>query len=315
MEKPEKPKKRVKKSYIIKSAIGSGSFSEIYVAEDQNGEKVAVKFDRKDTDHRSHLYDESRYLKLLKKTKGIPRCIWFGQVQNEDCIFMELLGPDLSTLFKWCNKRFTERTVTHIAIQAIDVLRRLHEKGIIHRDIKPQNLVTGRWPKDCRSICLIDFGLSMSWRGVNGQQRPHAHPGDDGSSGKITGTVKYCSINAHRRDYSRRDDLLGLGYVLIYFLKNGKLPWSKIGATTIAERNYKIMQIKEENIPEKICEGLPREYTAYMENCCELSRTDTPDYDHLIQIFKSLVARKQWNTWDKLDWEKTEYIATEWPKY
>ena len=100
----------------------------------------------------------------------------------------------------------------------ISRLEILHQKGYVHRDIKPENFTIGR-DKFASLIYLIDFGLSKSFKDINGHHIVYRE-----EKGLI-GTPRYASISSHLGiEQSRRDDLESLGYVLIYFLK-GSLPW------------------------------------------------------------------------------------------
>ena len=54
---------------------------------------------------------------------------------------MELQGPSLYSLFKFCNKKFSLKTILWIAIQMIKRIETLHKAQYIHRDIKPENFL------------------------------------------------------------------------------------------------------------------------------------------------------------------------------
>ena len=111
----------------------------------------------------------------------------------------------------------------------------IHGRRIIHRDIKPDNFAIGV-NKNSHRVFLIDFGLAKKFMSSDGKHIKYK----DGKS--LTGTARYASINTHIGiEQSRRDDMEGLGYVFMYFLK-GKLPWQ--GLPTKGGVNEKYEQIK-----------------------------------------------------------------------
>ena len=60
---------------------------------------------------------------------------------------MELLGPNLEQLFKFCDNQFTIPTTINLGLLLLDKLEFLHSKNFIHRDLKPENLVIGQGKK------------------------------------------------------------------------------------------------------------------------------------------------------------------------
>ena len=95
----------------------------------------------------------------------------------------------------------------------------LHSKGLLHRDIKPDNFVMGLH-KNKNIVYVIDYGLAK--RFLMGAYNTHIPFADKRS---LVGTIRYCSINSQLGyEQSRRDDLESLCYSIIYLLK-GRLPW------------------------------------------------------------------------------------------
>lgn len=118
----------------------------------------------------------------------------------------------------------------------------MHNQNYIHRDLKPENFLIG-YGKDVNTLYLIDFGLSKRFKcpktGQHIQSKKLPFP---------TGTLRYCSVNAHRsKEQSRRDDLESIGYILLYFLKEGHLPWIDLTDEEFAEqiRAKKYLNLEE----------------------------------------------------------------------
>ena len=151
---------------------------------------------------------------------------------------MELLGKSLEDIFQSQQKKFSIKTVCMIGIQMLDRLEFVHQKNIIHRDIKPDNFVLGLDNKS-HIIYILDFGLSKKFR----SSRTHQHIKFSVNK-KLTGTARYASINALKGcEQSRRDDLEAIGYVLMYFLR-GSLPWQGLHVNKGEDRYKKILQKK-----------------------------------------------------------------------
>ena len=76
---------------------------------------------------------------------------------------MELLGKSLEDLFQENRKKFSLKTVCMVAGQMLDRIEFIHNKHIIHRDIKPDNFVIGEGAKNS-TIYILDFGLAKKYR-------------------------------------------------------------------------------------------------------------------------------------------------------
>lgn len=132
---------------------------------------------------------------------------------------IELLGPSLEDLFVYCGRKLSLKTVLLIAEQLISRIEVFHEMSYIHRDLKPENILIGM-EESAQTVYLIDFGLAKRWK--NPTTNEHIPYRDKKS---LTGTARYASANTHLGiEQSRRDDLEGAGYVILYLLK-GELPW------------------------------------------------------------------------------------------
>ena len=139
------------------------------------------------------------------------------------------------------------------AEQMLTCVEHLHSKSFLHRDIKPDNFVIGK--DDPYTIYMIDFGLAKRYRDPKTKQHI---PYRDNKS--LTGTARYTSVNTHLGiEQSRRDDIEGLLYVLVYLVK-GVLPWQGVRAYTKKEKYDKIMELKMGTPPEVLCRGLPSSF-------------------------------------------------------
>merc|ERR1711959_534571 len=102
---------------------------------------------------------------------------------------------------------------------------------------------------------IIDFGLAKKYR----DPKTHQHiPYIEGKS--LTGTARYASINTHLGiEQARRDDLEGIGYVLMYF-NRGSLPWQGLKARDKKQKYNKIAEKKMAVSPEQLCKHFPNEF-------------------------------------------------------
>ena len=107
----------------------------------------------------------------------------------------------------------------------------------------------------------------------------------------LVGTVRYASINAHLGiEQSRRDDIEGIGYVLVYFYL-GRLPWQSKqdkGKPQVT----KIMEKKLITPPEILCKKMPVEFSYYFHYCRNLKFEDRPDYSTLKALFADLLSTR-----------------------
>lgn len=97
------------------------------------------------------------------------------------------------------------------------------------------------------------------------------------------------SINAHKHlTQSRRDDLISMGYMLVDFLLQGGLSWESIDYDSHDKGNSEIQEAKELTSNQVLCEGLPEEFVALLDYVQALEFDETPNYDLLKALFKSI---------------------------
>lgn len=199
---------------------------------------------------------------------------------------MELLGKSLEDIFQAQKRKFSLKTVCMIAGQMLDRIEFIHNKHIIHRDIKPDNFVIGEGAKNS-TIYILDFGLAKKYRSSRTLQHIRFT-----INKKLTGTARYASINALKGcEQSRRDDLEAIGYVLLYFLR-GSLPWQGLRVERREDRYKKIFEKKKATTPEELCAGFPQELAEYVKYTRGLEFEQNPDYNYLRGLFRKIMEGK-----------------------
>lgn len=150
-----------------------------------------------------------------------------------------------------CKRLKLEDAVYLCADVILPLLRSMHDCGMIHRDVKPSNLVRNGTDEDDTTFKLVDFGLSKSFVvPFNSAYADNKHPwnkrwhvpenvkNENGTKisgamrkerpkAEFRGTSMYASLRVHQEyDHCRRDDIWGLMYVFCDLVSGG-LPWAK----------------------------------------------------------------------------------------
>ena len=285
--------------------IGSGSFGQVLYGKHKNTSlEVAVKVISSDTSTDT-IRKEINFSKQLQKITGFPTIYYTCVYDKKNIIVESLLGPSLDKLFKYCGRKFPLKTVCLIGKEIVKRLENMHEKGILHRDLKPNNLTWGNFNSsynnisnynsinnicnnlDIKTIFLIDFGLSCSFL-EGGLSYKHYKIKTNLS---FVGTLRYASLNSHKGiRQSRRDDLESMIYILIYFLK-GKLPWQDVKAKQKEERHKLISEIKSTVTIESLCENLPSEFAELLTYVKNLEFDEKPLYSKFYAFFHNLIEK------------------------
>ena len=281
--------------YLLVKKLGEGSFGCIYSARENNN-WYAIKFENKNKGQ--NLLENEAYIMSYLNGPRIPAVKSFGYSGDHNVLIMELMGKSLEDLFENLpNKKMSIRCVCNLGYQMIDIMEYIHNKHIIHRDIKPDNFVMGKGAKS-KYLFLLDFGLSKKYRSSTTLKHYPLI-----KRKKLTGTARYASVNAlNGMTQSRRDDLEAIGYVLMYFLI-GKLPWQGMVNKNKDERYLRIMEVKRDTTPEQLCKGFPPEFERYISYTRNLEYEEQPDYDLLKNLFLKVLKDEGYNLDYYYDWD------------
>ncbi len=272
--------KIINNKYKILERIGEGAFGSIYRGQNiRTLELVAIKIEAICNETKL-LKNESTVYQYLNNIDGIPSVKWFGKDETNYYMVLPLLGESLQTIK---NKRdcFSLKLVLQIGIHIVELLKTIHEKGLVHRDVKPDNFLLGLH-SDSKRIFMIDFGFCKSYL-FDGKHVPLKR------THSLIGSRTYASINAHNCiELSRRDDLESLGYMLVYFYV-GFLPWqfntsnNYTNTDDYTNTTETIVQIKQ-SITDDI--KLPKILTNYIKYARSLGFSEKPNYTLIIEGFK-----------------------------
>ncbi len=265
--------------YEVLEKIGTGGMSDVYKAKDHKLNRlVAVKVLKQEFSENDNFV--SKFRVEAQSTAGLlhPNTVNVYDVGDEDginYIVMELV--DGITLKKYIEKksRLSVKEAVSIAIQVAMGLEAAHNNGIIHRDIKPQNIMISREGK----VKVTDFGIAKAAT-------------SNTITSNVMGSVHYTSPEQARGGYSdAKSDIYSLGITLFEML-TGRVPFN--GDTTVAiaikhiqedlpspaEYNDEI-PVSVEKIVLKCCQKSPdRRYQSASELINDLKRSlITPDKD------------------------------------
>jgi len=236
---------KINDRYEIVKSIGEGGMANVYLADDKILErKVAVKVLRGD------LSADDKFIRRFEREaqsvsnlshQNIVEVYDVGVEDGEHYIVMEYIeGKTLKQLLKK-RESLTLTEVIDIMTQLTDGIAHAHESYIIHRDIKPQNIMI----EDNGLIKITDFGIAMA---LNATQLTQTN--------SVMGSVHYLPPEqASGKGATVKSDIYSLG-ILMYELLTGNVPFKGDNAVEIALKHMKdkIPSIRKQNpaIPQSV---------------------------------------------------------------
>lgn len=234
--------KRLDGRYEIKEIIGVGGMAVVYKAFDnQENRVVAVKILKEE-----FISNEEFVRRFKNESKAIAMLSHPNIVKVYDVSFGDLIQYivmeyiDGITLKEYIEREGSLRwkDAVHFTIQILKGLQHAHDKGIVHRDVKPQNIMV--LPDG--TIKVTDFGIA---RFARSEQRT--------ITDKAIGSVHYISPEQARGERTdEKTDIYSVG-VILYEMLTGRLPFQAESAVSVA-----IMQLQREpQLPTEINGSIP----------------------------------------------------------
>ncbi|XP_004291170.1 PREDICTED: uncharacterized protein LOC101299149 [Fragaria vesca subsp. vesca] len=286
---PEKVQVGGSPLYKVERKLGKGGFGQVYVgrrtAPGPGAVEVALKFEHRSSKGCNYgpPYEWQIY-NVLGGSHGVPRVHYKGRQADYYIMVMDILGPSLWDVWNNSSHTMSIEMVACIAIEAISILEKMHSRGYVHGDVKPENFLLGPpgTPEE-KKLFLVDLGLATRWRDSSTGQ----HVDYDQRPDVFRGTVRYASVHAHLgRTGSRRDDLESLAYTLIFLLR-GRLPWQGYQGEN---KGFLVCKKKMATSPETLCCFCPQPFRLFVEYVVNLKFDEEPNYAKYISLFDGVVG-------------------------
>lgn len=200
--------------YEILQLLGEGGMGAVYKARDRELDRpVALKLIRPEMASSAAMLARFKQELLLSRQvthKNVIRIYDLGDADGVKFITMEFVeGRDLRALIQE-KKKFAPQEAVEVMQQVCQALEAAHGVGVIHRDLKPQNIMR----EESGRILVMDFGLARTLEGDGMTQ-----------SGALVGTMEYMSPEqALGKELDQRSDLFTAGLIL-YELLTGRMPF------------------------------------------------------------------------------------------
>src|SRR6266571_2790890 len=261
--------------YEILQILGEGGMGAVFKAHDLELDRVvALKIIRPDLAGSAAMVQRFKQELILAREvthRNIVRLYDIGEDSGLKFITMEYIeGEDLCRLLAEHGK-FTPEESVEVIRQVCEALEAAHDRGVIHRDLKPHNIMLDKQDR----IVVMDFGLARA-----------LEPSGMTQAGALVGTMEYMSPEqALGESVDARSDLFSVG-LIFYELLTGKMPYSAPSAlASLLKRTRERAQA-----PSDVDSAVPRPLSNIVSKCLECKREDR--YQNAGEIIHDLKSQR-----------------------
>jgi len=259
--------------YEILGILGQGGMGAVYKARDRELDRlIALKVIRPELATDPAILQRFKQELILARNithKNVVRIFDLSEADGVRFISMEYIeGEDLRTVLRR-NGKLTPKETIPIIEQVCRALDAAHAEGVIHRDLKPQNIMRDKNGR----VVVMDFGLARSL-GESGMTQ----------TGAIVGTLEYMSPEqAMGSQLDQRSDIFSVG-LIFYELLTGKVPYE--ADTAIASLMKRTRE--EARSASDVDTSIPRSLSAIVSRCLE--REPANRYHSVVELLQQLTT-------------------------
>jgi eukaryotic-like serine/threonine-protein kinase len=269
-------------NYKVLTLLGAGGMGEVYLAEDvQLGRKVALKVLPVNLTYNPNLVQRFQKEARAASVLNHPNILTIYEVGQDNTginyIAAEYIEGETLRQILSSGKELDLHRILDIAIQTASALSAAHRAGVIHRDIKPQNIMV----REDGYVKVLDFGIAKL---IENKESSGEHSSLRTDTGMILGTANYMSPEQARGlKVDARTDLWSLG-VTLYELVTRQAPFTGVTTTDV------IVSILEREPPPilEIAPDAPPELARIINKC--LAKDAAERYQNAAEVITDLQA-------------------------
>ena len=262
--------------YELRKKLGEGSFGSVFLCRHRStGHVACAKLEEKHATAPQVRYEYDLYAGMASTParRFVPSVYCHGEAGDYRYLVMDVGGRDLSSVVA------THGPVEKLRLMSscLDALRAVHDAGLVHRDLKPKNMLLKVGSRT--QVLLVDFGLAKGFC-PKGRHISNRH------KSTIAGTTRFASVPCLMgTEASRRDDLYGLCYSMAAMLGR-ELPWQSVRGKH-DERLQKTLDLKRTLEPRVVFRGCPPPLATIYTHVLQLGFAQRPDYDRYQAILRA----------------------------